>query len=213
MNPEVLTSINDLPPQLIILKMTYIPFSEVKTLCTLNSRLHDICTNKKYAGYWETVIKNVYDPIYLPEGIEYNYLTYVRLIDTLPDSVQSEIYLKQKDWDNYYRLSKRYILQEHIEDLKAGEIDGKLKVLDVSRIKDSPYKLTGIRLINKPSQLSRVKGVEGLPIVSDNPENYDVVLNILGPDYSYYLNEFHRKYIYTYGKLRERDPEAAKLGY
>ena len=66
------------------------------------------------------------------------------------------------------------------------------KAVDVSKIEPSG---TGARIINAPTYLSNKRAVNGLPeIVSDNFAGYQTALNILGPEYAGYADQFASQY-------------------
>lgn len=100
---KIETNLLNLPASLLISKMTYYSFDEVRALCSVNQRMREICTDPRYSLDWKTLIQNTYGK-YADKLEHYDYLTYVKLIDTLPANVQIDIYRRQEDWDNYYRV-------------------------------------------------------------------------------------------------------------
>lgn len=64
------------------------------------------------------------------------------------------------------------------------------KVLDVSKLNPDG---TGSRKID-PSRRKNIKGIEGFPIVSDNYTTYYLTMQILGPEYLQYANQYYSLY-------------------
>lgn len=97
------TNLLSLPASLIISRMTYYPFRDVTALCAVNQRMREICTDKKYSNDWKAIIQSTYKE-HTPKEGPYDYHTYVKLIDKLPNNVQIDIYRRQQDWDSYYHV-------------------------------------------------------------------------------------------------------------
>ena len=67
------------------------------------------------------------------------------------------------------------------------------KVLDVSRIQVVPNAIPrNIKMVNHPGPGSRKRIIQGLPFVSDNYKNYEIIMTMLGPGYKGYANEYRR---------------------
>ncbi len=115
-----------LPVDVFIYEITFLPFEEVKSICTSNSTLHSYCTDEKYKNSWKNIIDNTFGNIHnyqdkLQEirqklGLSdntYNYLVYVHLIDLLDQITQLMIYRKQGDMDSFrsdkYNDKQRYL--------------------------------------------------------------------------------------------------------
>lgn len=79
------------------------------------------------------------------------------------------------------------------------------KVIDVSEITDDGR---GIRIVKKPGVKSTKKYVEGVPVVSDNYNNYAFALEVLGRDFLPYANEFYR--LYGEGRI-EKAPKSGSV--
>ena len=133
----------------------------------------------------------------------YNYILYTKLINSLPFNVQYEIYKHQGD----KAKANEALINGSIYNNLRIKIDGTKysnKVLDVSNIFTGkvlyPYEIeknpfNGIRTISNPGPRSRKIGIEGIPIVSDNIENYEKVMKWIYPDY--------KKYIEIYREIRD----------
>ena len=181
-------NLTNLPPPLIISKMTYLSYKDVESLCNTNRRLNEICTSPKYTNDWRMLIDNTYqDSEYYQElrrdKLNYNYKLYIDLINVLELPVQLEIYKKQGDEESV-RLIERKINQRNKLLTKIQIVKGGTRVLDVSRMRDD---YTGILLMVTSGLDSRKIGVPGLPIVSNNLKTYQQVIELLGPEYYRYL--------------------------
>ena len=97
--------LSNLPVDLFIQSITYLPFSDVINVCSSNEKLHNYCTDKKYNTQWKSLIDNTFSSIYDYEGKlknlwtklglnegTYNYIVYVKLIDLLDPVTQATIY-------------------------------------------------------------------------------------------------------------------------
>ena len=87
---------NQLPVDVFIKEITYLPFSEVINVCQANTTLHKYCTNLDYNNNWKLLIDDTFSGIHnyqeklkqirlklnLNEGI-YNYLVYSHLVKLL----------------------------------------------------------------------------------------------------------------------------------
>ena len=105
--------LSTLPVDLFIKQITYLPFSEVVSVCSLNENLHDYCTNPKYNNNWKTLIDETYGNIpNYQEMLEkvwerygskdvYNYMIYTDLIKTLHAVTQLTIYYRQGDMKSF----------------------------------------------------------------------------------------------------------------
>ena len=78
--------------------MSYMPFSDVISICRTDKKLHNICTSEKYKVYWKNMINNTYgNNIYYNDfvknnpDIKYNYILYTKLIDSLDLDTQLKI--------------------------------------------------------------------------------------------------------------------------
>ncbi len=56
--------LSQLPIDLFIEEITYLPFNEVISVCKANKSLHNYCTNSKYNSHWKNLIDNTFDGIY-----------------------------------------------------------------------------------------------------------------------------------------------------
>ena len=46
--------------EVFIQNITYLPFSDVISVCNVNNKLHNYCTNDKYKLYWKQLIYNLW---------------------------------------------------------------------------------------------------------------------------------------------------------
>lgn len=98
------------PVDVFIKQITYLPFTDVISICSSNQRLRNYCMN--YDNHWKSLIDNTFGEIYdyqnkLEEirqrlGTKgYNYLVYTHLIKILDHVTQLMIYYKQKDMKSF----------------------------------------------------------------------------------------------------------------
>lgn len=110
-------------PNLLMLQLTYLPFNDVISVCSLNKRYHEICYNEShvYDNQWKQIIDETYSfiPNYerLIDGKKYNYITYTQLIRELRHAIQLRIYFRQNDIDSFY--DKRF--NDKVRDLFLHE--------------------------------------------------------------------------------------------
>ena len=102
--------LSQLPIDVFIQQITYLPFNNVVKICSVNTKLHDYCTNPNYNNKWKYLIDNTFGNIYsyqeklieiwkelgIGEGV-YNYLVYTQLVKFLDPITQLMIYYKQHD--------------------------------------------------------------------------------------------------------------------
>ncbi len=102
--------LSQLPVDLFIQQMTYLPFDDVISVCQANTTLHNYCINSKYNNNWKNLIDNTFSSIYnyddyLKEirnklkvnDTVYNYLVYTHLVELLDPITQLMIYYRQGD--------------------------------------------------------------------------------------------------------------------
>ena len=106
--------LSQLPVDLFIQQITYLPFDDVISVCTSNTTLHNYCTNSRYNNNWKKLIDTTFENIYnynnylkeirnklnINDGI-YNYLVYSRLVKVLDPVTQLMIYYRQGDVDSF----------------------------------------------------------------------------------------------------------------
>ncbi len=102
--------LSQLPVDLFIQIIPYLPFDSVTNICRTNTKLHNYCTNPKYNNKWRKLIDNTFGNIYnyddylkqirlklgIDEGV-YNYLVYTHLVKLLDPITQLMIYYRQGD--------------------------------------------------------------------------------------------------------------------
>lgn len=125
--------LSNLPVDIFIYQITYLPFSDVVSVCQSNSKLHDYCVNPKYNLQWKKLIddtfgnimyynihlKNLWKKLNMVPGT-YNYIIYTQFIKTLHPSDQLRIYYKQGDMTafNDPRFNDHWRLVVLNEDIK-----------------------------------------------------------------------------------------------
>ncbi len=102
--------LSQLPVDVFIKEITYLPFSDVINVCTVNKTLHNYCTNPAYNNKWRQLIDDTFGNIYeyqeklnqirlkfgIGDGV-YNYLIYTHLVKVLDPITQLMIYYRQGD--------------------------------------------------------------------------------------------------------------------
>ena len=151
-------NITDLPPPLLISRMTYLPYKDVISLCGTNKRLHDICTSDNYSIYWKGIIEDTYgNTKYYQDmdkkNLKYDYVLYTQLINYLPPGVQSEIYRRQGDMENYQKAQENGLILNRLLERIVMAVN-RNKVLDVSKMYDN---FEGMKMISSPPSASRKK--------------------------------------------------------
>ena len=106
--------LSQLPVDVFIKNITYLPFGDVVSVCSANQKLRSYCNDPKYNNNWKNLIDNTFSHIYgyhdylnkiwkdrnYNEGI-YNYLVYTQLVKLLDPATQLMIYYKQGDMDSF----------------------------------------------------------------------------------------------------------------
>lgn len=106
----------ELPIDLFIQQITYLPFNNVTTLCQSNQKFHRYCTDPKYSDRWRRLIEDTFSnsegylenlKLLLDRFGEYNYHVYTNFVKLLDPITQGMIYYKQKDIDSFNNLTDR----------------------------------------------------------------------------------------------------------
>lgn len=106
------------PIDLFITQLTYLPFKDVKNLCSSNKKSFDYCTNPKYNNNWKKLIddtfgnidhyQNKLEELWRELGVAYNtynYKVYTRLIEYLDIVTQHMIWYKQGDMESFNKIN------------------------------------------------------------------------------------------------------------
>ncbi len=56
--------LSQLPVDVFIKEITYLPFDDVISVCQANTTLHNYCTNSSYNNKWRQLIDNTFGNIY-----------------------------------------------------------------------------------------------------------------------------------------------------
>lgn len=181
--------LSSLPVEVFIQNITYLPFSDVISVCTTNNKLHNYCTNDKYKLYWKQLIDGTFGKVYgyenkvrevwrklnLPENT-YNYVVYVNMVKVLDPITQLMIYHKQQDQESFndYRFSDQdrflalFLLRERGLITKylprPGDFDGDEENFNTD-VKGFPYYMFIYDMDNNELtqlQLNRLMGVMAL---------------------------------------------------
>ncbi len=111
--------LSQLPVDLFIQNITYLPFDDVVSVCSANIKLHNYCNDPKYNNHWKNLIDSTFGNIYdyqnhlkeiwkelnLNEGA-YNYLVYTQLVKLLDPITQLMIYYRQGDMKSFDKFNK-----------------------------------------------------------------------------------------------------------
>ena len=124
------TTILNLPQDLLAHQITYLPFSDVISLCQSNPRLHYFCmaSTPRQKLLWKILIQDTFSKVYDyqnklkklsdkfgtkdidMDGYCYNYLVYTSFVRTLDKATQMMIYYKQGDMESFSgTLGDRYM--------------------------------------------------------------------------------------------------------
>lgn len=115
-----MSTLGDLPSNILAKEITYLPFSDVQSLCQTSKRIHNFCiantensrliwknliTNafSRYSNYGE-ILEKVSRKHGCQERVCYNYLVYVDFINFLPNETKLDIYRRQGDMESYERV-------------------------------------------------------------------------------------------------------------
>ena len=107
-------NLDNLPADIFIKRVTYLPFDTVVTLCK-TEKYNDYCTSERYSNEWRQIIEDTYkNNVYDYQGklnkIQkkypgYNYLVYTEFVKLLDPAVQGMIYYLQNDKTRFDSLS------------------------------------------------------------------------------------------------------------
>ena len=112
--------LSQLPVDVFIQEITYLPFQDVVNVCSANVKLRAFCNDPTYNTKWKALINNTFkDSVYSyddklkelwkklnTEPETYNYLVYTRLVKLLDPITQAMIYYKQKDLESFEQLTQ-----------------------------------------------------------------------------------------------------------
>ena len=126
--------LSQLPPDLFMKHITYLPFDTVVSICNINSKLHSYCTHPSHSLRWKALIDNTFNII---DGYDeklkqiwkklnisentYNYLVYTQLIKILDPITQLMIYYRQGD--------KKFNTYKNVQQFLALFLLGKKSVI------------------------------------------------------------------------------------
>jgi len=191
--------LSDLPPDILIPRMTYLSPKDISSLCQSNKRLHEICTSDKYKIQWKMLIENTYGNVeyykYLKRNpnLKYNYQLYLELINWLPYSVQLKIYERINDKENFARVAKLYILSGEIQDMMDHTYRTRMnKFLDISNM--DPITFEGIKIIYRPTEGSRKIDFIRDQVVSSDKEKAIRFTRVIYPAEHNLIEEIERLY-------------------
>lgn len=108
------------PIDIFLLQLTYLPFEDVKAVCSSSKKLFDYCTNPKYNKNWKKIIDDTYKNVDDYDGklLEiwnkfnlpintYNYKVYTQLINVLDIITQHMIWYKQGDMKSFNKIADK----------------------------------------------------------------------------------------------------------
>ncbi len=105
---------------IFIKQLTYLPFEDVKSLCSSTSKLYNYCTNPKYNNNWKKLIddtfgkvddysiklQEIWDKLSLNKNT-YNYKVYTQLVNILDIVTQHMIWYVQGDMKSFNKMVDR----------------------------------------------------------------------------------------------------------
>lgn len=94
-----------LPVDLFLQCVIYLSFSDVISLCSVNTTLHNYGHHPKYSIRWKYLIDRIYSD---PPEIETNYLTYTQLIHKLDPVSQLMIYYRHPGLDDVESWQEKF---------------------------------------------------------------------------------------------------------
>ncbi len=118
--------LSQLPIDMFIKNITYLPFDDVINVCKGNTTLHNYCVNPSYNNNWKKLIDDTFGNIHnyqeelkqirsklkLDNGL-YNYLVYSHLVKLLDPITQLMIYYRQEDMNSFdnsnYNNTQRFL--------------------------------------------------------------------------------------------------------
>ena len=118
--------LSQLPVDVFIQQITYLPFDSVANICQTNIKLHNYCSDIKYNNNWKKLIDDTFGNVYdyqnklvqirsklgINEGV-YNYLVYSHLVKLLDPITQLMIYYRQGDMKSFdnpnYNDTQRFL--------------------------------------------------------------------------------------------------------
>ena len=126
--------LSNLPIDLFMKQITYLPYEEVIKVCQANKKLHNYCTN--YDLHWKNLILNAFGTLPDYQAIlreiheklgseQYNYSVYTQFVNYLDPDTLLLIYDKQKDYVNFDRVFQQadQISREIYRYRKTGKIN------------------------------------------------------------------------------------------
>jgi len=181
MNQAAIDQLSQLPVDVFIQQITYLPFKDVVSVCSANQRLRNFCTNPNYRTNWKRLIDNTFQNTV--EGYQdklnqlwnklgsskgtYNYLVYTQLVKLLDPVTQGMIYYLQGDMESFNQLTQRQKFLAMFLLKKPGEMEKHLPheifedmdyfFLRVTELLEGGHKLDQIDL----NQMLRVMALEG----------------------------------------------------
>ena len=117
--------LSGLPVDLFFHQLSYLPFTDVISVCSCNTTFHNYGLNPRFLTKWKALINKTYsdvDPSVLSDLSKYNYLVYTQLINKVDPISQLMVYyrLSDKSWNNQkfnkeQRFLALFLLNKKIE--------------------------------------------------------------------------------------------------
>ena len=112
--------LSQLPVDLFIQQITYLPFRDVVSVCSANQKLRSFCNDPQYNTKWKALINNTFqehidgytdklNELWNKLKIKpdtYNYLVYTQLVKLLDPVTQAMIYYRQGDMESFEQLTQ-----------------------------------------------------------------------------------------------------------
>ena len=120
MNQTDIDRLSQLPVDLFIQQITYLPFQDVVSVCSANQQLRAYCNDPRYNTRWKALINNTFKEVIYDyqnklkelwdelgyKEPRYNYLIYTQLVKSLDPVTQGMIYYRQGDMKSFEELTK-----------------------------------------------------------------------------------------------------------
>jgi len=112
--------LSQLPVNVFIHQITYLPFKDVVNVCSANQRLRNFCTSPNYRTNWKRLIDDTFQNTVemYPDKLNqlwnklgsakgtYNYLVYTQLVKLLDPITQGMIYYLRGDMESFNQLTQ-----------------------------------------------------------------------------------------------------------
>ncbi len=196
--------LSQLPVDVFIKEITYLPFDDVISVCQTNKTLHNYCTNSSYNNKWRQLIDDTFGNIYdyqnklnqvrnklnLNDGV-YNYLIYTQLVKLLDPVTQLMIYYRQGDtkffdssqYNNIQQFLALFLLGEKNEMMKYLPSDTYLPFISMLKGNKIDQNILDIMLL----EMVKEGSMKGISVMLSKGANINVTRTLQRAKYIRYL--------------------------